>query len=410
MSAVAQRPAGAQGGGVSHLTPAQIHQFGRTLNVTLWAVTGLVCVFSLVNVHDIASSHGTGDPEAWLLAPIVDIALIAALRADSVLSVAGESPGRWAAALRWTAGISTWVLNVWDSVFPAEIPVREPSGAVKMIAAGVDPGAILTHSVPPLILILLAEAAVAYRRKFADLAGDGEGQALAVAQDAARQAQAELVTVSAERAQARTELAAAAGMRDQLAEALAQTAQRAEQHQAAVDTAQARLAETERELAAVREATSDADALREDRDRLAGEHQAATGALAQARAAQEDLASQLAAAKAAGKGSGKDAGRTSPLSGWTGDASSEELAVLAAVLDSIQVRRTGKPLTYSAAQSAMGIRYDAAKTALQTARESAGKAGARRATVSPDDDIADAEILPMPSPRELDAAGAGGAR
>lgn len=406
MSAVAQRPAGAQGGGVSHLTPAQIHQFGRTLNVTLWAVTGLVCVFSLVNVHDIASSHGTGDPEAWLLAPIVDIALIAALRADSVLSVAGESPGRWAAALRWTAGISTWVLNVWDSVFPAEIPVREPSGAVKMIAAGVDPGAILTHSVPPLILILLAEAAVAYRRKFADLAGDGEGQALAVAQDAARQAQAELVTVSAERAQARTELAAAAGMRDQLAEALAQTAQRAEQHQAAVDTAQARLAETERELAAVREATSDADALREDRDRLARAHQDATDALSAAQAEGERLSSQLAAVKATGKG----AGRTAGLSGWTGDASSEELTVLAAVLDSIQLRRTGKGMTYSAAQSAMGIRYDAAKAALQAAREGRGKTPPAPTVIRPDDDIADAEILPMPSPRELDTASAGGAR
>ncbi len=136
--------------------PERLRRFGVALDRALWAVTAMVCLFSLVNVHDVATHHGTDDPQAWLLAPIVDVALIAALRADAVLSAANLPPGGWAAALRWFAGIATWLLNVWDAAFPGT-------------GSDLDPGAIVTHSVPPVILILLAEAAVAYRRKFTAL-------------------------------------------------------------------------------------------------------------------------------------------------------------------------------------------------------------------------------------------------
>ncbi|WP_237702927.1 winged helix-turn-helix domain-containing protein [Candidatus Protofrankia datiscae] len=124
---------------------------GRALDAGLWLVAGLVAVYSLANVHTAARGHGTADPQAWLLAPIVDIALFVAITADAALSRHGERPDGWATGLRWFCGIATWTLNVWDA------------------AASGDPGAIVAHSIPPVVLVLLAEAAPRYRQRFAAL-------------------------------------------------------------------------------------------------------------------------------------------------------------------------------------------------------------------------------------------------
>jgi hypothetical protein len=67
----------------------------------------------------------------------------------------GVRPTGWGTLLRWFAGVATLTLNVWESVARAD-------------AAG-----IVLHAVPPLLLILLAEAAPQYRRQFAVLAEDG---------------------------------------------------------------------------------------------------------------------------------------------------------------------------------------------------------------------------------------------
>ncbi|WP_131769198.1 winged helix-turn-helix domain-containing protein [Candidatus Protofrankia californiensis] len=126
-------------------------RLGRALDAGLWLVAGLVAVYSLANVHTAARGHGTADPQAWLLAPIVDIALFVAITADAALSRHGERPDGWATGLRWFCGIATWTLNVWDA------------------AASGDPGAIVAHSIPPVVLVLLAEAAPRYRQRFAAL-------------------------------------------------------------------------------------------------------------------------------------------------------------------------------------------------------------------------------------------------
>ncbi|ONH34949.1 MULTISPECIES: DUF2637 domain-containing protein [Protofrankia] len=126
-------------------------RLGRALDAGLWLVAGLVAVYSLANVHQVARGHGTADPQAWLLAPIVDIALFVSITADAALSRHGERPDGWATGLRWFCGIATWTLNVWDA------------------AASGDPGAIVAHSIPPVVLVLLAEAAPRYRQRFAAL-------------------------------------------------------------------------------------------------------------------------------------------------------------------------------------------------------------------------------------------------
>jgi hypothetical protein len=116
------------------------------LDVVLAVVAGLVMAFSLGNIRLFALRHGVEPHIAWFLAPMVDLALIATLSADAFLSRNGQRPGGWAAALRWFAGLATLLLNTWDA-----------------LTAGA-PGDVTVHMVPPLLLVLLAEAAPHYRR------------------------------------------------------------------------------------------------------------------------------------------------------------------------------------------------------------------------------------------------------
>jgi hypothetical protein len=131
---------------------------GRALDASLWGVAGLVAYFSAGNVTAFATGHGTPLHIAVVLAPMVDVALVAALVADGVLTRHGVRPTGWGTLLRWFAGVATLTLNVWESV------------------AGADPAGIVLHAVPPLLLILLAEAAPQYRRQFAALADQSVGQ------------------------------------------------------------------------------------------------------------------------------------------------------------------------------------------------------------------------------------------
>ena len=125
---------------------------GLALDVALWGVAALVAYFSLQNVTAFAVEHGTPFRTAVVLAPMVDIALVAALVADGILSRGGVVSTGWGTLLRWFAGVATLTFNVWGSVARADI------------------AAVVLHAVPPLLLILLAEAAPQYRRQFAALA------------------------------------------------------------------------------------------------------------------------------------------------------------------------------------------------------------------------------------------------
>lgn len=116
----------------------------------LLVVALLTMGFSLENIHDFAADHGVQDPIAWFLAPAVDLALLAALLGDAVLSRHQLDAGPWATRLRWFAGAATLGLNVWESV-----------------AAGAA-ASIVLHAVPPVLLFVLAEAASPYRRQFAE--------------------------------------------------------------------------------------------------------------------------------------------------------------------------------------------------------------------------------------------------
>ncbi|MGF0168867.1 hypothetical protein ACQRET_33365 [Streptomyces koyangensis] len=120
------------------------------MDAVLLVVAVLTMGFSLQNIHDFAASHGVQDPIAWFLAPAVDLALVAALIGDAVLSRHQLDAGPWATRLRWYAGAATLTLNAWEAV------------------ASLDAAAIVLHVVPPVLLFVLAEAASPYRVRFAD--------------------------------------------------------------------------------------------------------------------------------------------------------------------------------------------------------------------------------------------------
>lgn len=141
---------------------ADLTRLGKVIDSALWAVTGLVLVFTCVNVTLFAEHHGVWLPIALLLDPMVSLALVVVLLGDERLARLGIRPTGWGVVLRWFAALVTWAMNVWESLFPYH---QAPAGGV---LAQVDIAGVVLHSVPPALLIVLTEAAAGYRRRIAD--------------------------------------------------------------------------------------------------------------------------------------------------------------------------------------------------------------------------------------------------
>ncbi|MFI9080958.1 cell envelope integrity protein TolA [Streptomyces sioyaensis] len=124
----------------------------------LLTLGGGALIFTCVNVTRFGVSHKIPWYIAWMLDPLASLALITVLYVDGVLAEHGGDykPGGWPFLLRWSAGLSTWVMNCWTSLYP--------DGHFHFIPQHPDAGGILLHSVAPALLILLAEAATGYRK------------------------------------------------------------------------------------------------------------------------------------------------------------------------------------------------------------------------------------------------------
>lgn len=134
----------------------QVTRAARAMDAALWSVCALVAYFSAGNVFGFAIAHDTPWYVALVLAPIVDVALFAVIMGDSILGRVGVVlDSRWPKGLRLFAGGSTWVLNVWQSTGWFEPRPMDVAGVV-------------LHSIPPVVLIFLAESTPAYRVAFAE--------------------------------------------------------------------------------------------------------------------------------------------------------------------------------------------------------------------------------------------------
>ncbi|EPH39899.1 DUF2637 domain-containing protein [Streptomyces aurantiacus] len=130
------------------LAPAQIQSAERTLAAGTWAITGGAVLYSVLTVTPLVERV---TPAEWqwtapILPLVVDAAVVIVVRLDAVVARLGGSGGRWPSVLRWMTGLMTLLLNIGDS-------------ALKQDLVGVA-----VHAVAPLLLIVTAEAGLAYRR------------------------------------------------------------------------------------------------------------------------------------------------------------------------------------------------------------------------------------------------------
>jgi hypothetical protein len=133
------------------LTPDQLRSIERTLSGGTWIITFGAILFSVLTVTPLVERVTPDDWDwtAFILPLVVDAAVVIVIRLDSVVSRLGESGGRWPALLRWMTGLMTLGLNTADSWLKG------------------DKVGVAVHAVAPLLLIVTAEAALAYRRAIA---------------------------------------------------------------------------------------------------------------------------------------------------------------------------------------------------------------------------------------------------
>ncbi|UGQ09125.1 hypothetical protein LO772_19405 [Yinghuangia sp. ASG 101] len=136
----------------------ELRILSRRITAALVVVAVVAMVFTAVSVTTFALDHGVNRWVAWTLDPMVAVALLTVLLADARLVELGAAPSGWATALRWFAGAATWVMNAWSSVWP--------DGGFG-VPRDVDPAGVVLHSVAPVLLVVLAEAATGYRRVIA---------------------------------------------------------------------------------------------------------------------------------------------------------------------------------------------------------------------------------------------------
>ena len=131
------------------MSPEQLEAAETTLRRGTWAITAGAVLFSVLTVTPLVERV---TPEDWqwtapILPIVVDTAVVIVVRLDSTVSRLGGSTGGWPAVLRWMTGLFTLLLNVGDSALKGDLV------------------GVAVHAVAPLLLIVTAEAGLAYRRK-----------------------------------------------------------------------------------------------------------------------------------------------------------------------------------------------------------------------------------------------------
>jgi flagellar biosynthesis GTPase FlhF len=225
---------------------AQVAAAERTLTRGTWAITAGAVLFSVLTVTPLVERV---TPDGWdwtapILPIVVDAAVVIVVRLDAALARLDGKGGPWPALLRWLTGIMTLALNVGDSALKGDLV------------------GVAVHAVAPLLLIVTAEAALAYRRALAAAVSELEERA----------------TAERERTEQRARQAAQAAReerereREHAARLERERAQRAAEHRREEREHQAALRREEREQAEARERAERAE---RERERIAREHQAA---------------------------------------------------------------------------------------------------------------------------------------
>ncbi|KOU81360.1 SpdB [Streptomyces sp. XY593] len=118
------------------------------MSVGTWLIVGGAMLYSVLTVTPLMAAH-TAAGWRWtapILPLVVDAAVVIVVRLDSVLARLGGHGGAWPVALRWMTGAMTLALNIGVSALAGDLV------------------GVAVHAVAPLLLIVTAEAGLAYRR------------------------------------------------------------------------------------------------------------------------------------------------------------------------------------------------------------------------------------------------------
>jgi len=129
----------------------QVRRADRTIQGVSWVIVAVVATYSLMTSTPLVRAHSAWTWSAPLLGIAVDAAFVMALQADAVLARHGATAGTWPIILRWWAGLASVGLNV---------------GAAALTRDWVGVG---IHTIAPVLLLTLGEAAPAYRRAMASI-------------------------------------------------------------------------------------------------------------------------------------------------------------------------------------------------------------------------------------------------
>ncbi|CAM5326954.1 MULTISPECIES: hypothetical protein [Streptomyces] len=252
---------------------ADVEAADRTLTIGSWTITIGAIVYSVLTVTPLMAGH-TAPGWVWtapILPLVVDSAVVIVVRLDAALARLhaqaardGATPRRsvWPFLLRWLTGLMTLVLNVGDSALRGDL-----------VGVGV-------HIPAPLLLIVNAEAALAYRRAIAAalVRIEREQRERQEREQAARQERERLAREERERERERRERLAreereqAERLERERREHEAAEQRQAREHAAALErerlASQERRAEAERQEAArIREEERTERLAREERER-----------------------------------------------------------------------------------------------------------------------------------------------
>lgn len=133
---------------VERTTQSEIDSAERTLRRGTWGITAGAVLYSVLTVTPLVARV---TPEGWeatspILPLVVDAAVIVSVKLDATVARLGEKSGGWATLLRWMTGLMTLGLNVGDSALKG------------------DRVGVAVHAVIPLILIVITDAGLSWRR------------------------------------------------------------------------------------------------------------------------------------------------------------------------------------------------------------------------------------------------------
>ncbi|GAA0386708.1 DUF2637 domain-containing protein [Streptomyces luteireticuli] len=156
------------------LTPGQLKSVEQTLSAGTWAITFGAVLFSVLTVTPLVRGV-TAQGWGWtapILPLVVDAAVVIVIMLDSTVARLGGQAGRWPTVLRWLTGTMTLALNIGDSALHHNLV------------------GVAVHAVAPTLLIVTAEASLAYRRAIASALERIERERLAEAERERREAAA----------------------------------------------------------------------------------------------------------------------------------------------------------------------------------------------------------------------------